>query len=99
MRFSRTTASILGVAACAIACTLFAAGEDAKAPAPQAPAPELKTEKDKASYFLGNNIGRRLRQDGIEIDTKLLLRGLEDAMSGAKSQLRVDEEQNGFHAL
>jgi len=99
MRFSSTTASILGIAACAIACTLIAAGEDAKAPAPQAPAPELKTEKDKASYFLGNNIGRRLRQDGIEIDTKLLLRGLEDAMSGAKSLVSQDEAQKAFAAL
>src|SRR5262252_910814 len=44
----------------------------------------LKTQKDKASYVIGLNIGKGLHRDGVDIDPNVLLRGLKDAISGAK---------------
>jgi FKBP-type peptidyl-prolyl cis-trans isomerase FklB len=52
---------------------------------------ELKTEKEKASYSIGASIGRNLHNDGIDIDTAILLRGLKDGLSGGTLKLTDDE--------
>jgi FKBP-type peptidyl-prolyl cis-trans isomerase len=44
----------------------------------------LGTPKDKMSYALGVDIGRNLRQQAIETDIDLLIRGVEDHLSGGK---------------
>jgi len=51
----------------------------------------LKTQKDKASYAIGVNIGKSMKKDSVDIDTAILLRGLKDGMSGAKPLLTDDE--------
>jgi FKBP-type peptidyl-prolyl cis-trans isomerase FklB len=51
----------------------------------------LNTQKDKASYAVGASIGRSLQRDGIEVDPNLVLRGLNDQMSGGKLLLNEDE--------
>ena len=51
----------------------------------------LKTDKDKASYAIGMNIGAGLHRDSVDIDPSILLRGLKDALAGNKPLLTDDE--------
>jgi UDP-GlcNAc:undecaprenyl-phosphate/decaprenyl-phosphate GlcNAc-1-phosphate transferase len=51
----------------------------------------LKTPKDKLSYGIGTDVGRNLKRLNIDVDTELLLKGLTDALRGAKP-LMTDEE-------
>jgi len=51
----------------------------------------LVTPKDKTSYAIGENIGKNMQRDGVDIDPKILLRGLQDALANGK-QLMTDEE-------
>jgi FKBP-type peptidyl-prolyl cis-trans isomerase FklB len=59
----------------------------------------LTTQKDKASYAIGMNIGKSMHRDGVDIDTSILLRGLKDGMSGAKPLLTDDEAKAALTAL
>ncbi len=52
---------------------------------------ELKTQKDKASYAIGMNIGHGLKRDGIDVDPAILERALKDTLSDGKL-LMTDEE-------
>jgi FKBP-type peptidyl-prolyl cis-trans isomerase FklB len=51
----------------------------------------LKTQKDKASYAIGLNIGKSMNKDSVDVDTSILLRGLKDGLAGGKPLL-TDEE-------
>jgi FKBP-type peptidyl-prolyl cis-trans isomerase FklB len=51
----------------------------------------LTTEKDKQSYAIGLNVGQSLHRDGIVVDPKILVRGLQDAMAGGKVMLTDDQ--------
>jgi FKBP-type peptidyl-prolyl cis-trans isomerase FklB len=51
----------------------------------------LTTEKDKQSYAIGLNVGQSLHRDGIAVDPKILVRGLQDAMAGGKVLLTDDQ--------
>jgi FKBP-type peptidyl-prolyl cis-trans isomerase FklB len=59
----------------------------------------LKTQKDKASYAIGLNIGKSLHKDSVEVDPNILARGLKDAMAGSKSLLTDDEIKATMMAL
>jgi FKBP-type peptidyl-prolyl cis-trans isomerase len=52
---------------------------------------ELKTQKEKASYGVGLNIGNNLKGQLPDVDVNALVRGLRDAMSGAKSAVPDSE--------
>ena len=60
-----------------------------------APVLTLKTQKDKASYAVGLNVGRnlgaQLHQQSVEVDQAILLRGVKDALAGGKTLLTDDE--------
>ncbi len=45
---------------------------------------ELKTQNQKASYGIGLNIGKNLKEQFPEVDFNALSRGLKDAIAGAK---------------
>jgi len=47
----------------------------------------LKTLRDKASYGIGLNIAASLKSQGAEVDPRLLVRGLLDALEGRKPLL------------
>lgn len=47
----------------------------------------LKTLKERASYAIGLNIGKSIKQDDIDIDIELLAKGLADAVRGEKPLL------------
>jgi FKBP-type peptidyl-prolyl cis-trans isomerase FklB len=59
----------------------------------------LKTQKEKASYAIGMNIGKNLKRDAVEIDPAVLSRGLRDALAGNKLLLTDDEAKAALTAL
>lgn len=68
-----------------------------KTPAKKAPATAaksaftLKTQKEKASYALGMNIGSGLHRQGIPVDAAIVARGLRDAMGSGKTLMTEEE--------
>src|SRR5271168_4262471 len=52
----------------------------------------LKTQKDKASYAIGMNIGKGLHKDSVDIDLSILMRGIKDSMAASGKSLLTDEE-------
>jgi FKBP-type peptidyl-prolyl cis-trans isomerase FklB len=67
----------------------------AKAPVPLT----LNTQKDKASYAIGLNIGKSMHKDSVEVDPAILLRGLKDGLTGSKPLLTDDEARASMVAL
>jgi FKBP-type peptidyl-prolyl cis-trans isomerase FklB len=51
----------------------------------------LTTEKDKQSYAIGLNVGKSLHRDDIDVDPKIVLQGLQDAMADGKLLLTDDQ--------
>ncbi len=64
-----------------------------------APAAEMKTTKQKASYGIGLNIGNNLKRSGFDLDLAILMRGLADALAGAKPALEAQDLQESIMAL
>jgi FKBP-type peptidyl-prolyl cis-trans isomerase len=58
---------------------------------PAAEESPFKSTREKASYALGMNMGKQLRQNGAEIDVDLYMKALKEAMSGGKL-LMTDEQ-------
>jgi FKBP-type peptidyl-prolyl cis-trans isomerase FklB len=54
------------------------------------PAP-LATQKAKFSYALGMNLGGSLHRQSVEVDPNLLMQGLKDGLTGAKSRMTEEE--------
>jgi FKBP-type peptidyl-prolyl cis-trans isomerase FklB len=52
---------------------------------------KLADGKEKLSYSIGVDVGRNLKQQGIDVDPDLLARGLKDILSGRKTLLTDDE--------
>ena len=59
----------------------------------------FKTDKDKQSYAIGENIGHSLKSDGLDVDPNIVAQGLKDAMTGAKSQMSDAEMQDAMSKL
>ncbi len=71
------------------ACVSMLAG--AAAFAQDAPAPELSTDKQKASYSVGLQLGKMVSSAPELIDQDALIVGLRDAIAGADP--KIDEEE------
>jgi FKBP-type peptidyl-prolyl cis-trans isomerase FklB len=67
----------------------------AKTPAPLT----LKTQKEKASYAIGMNIGKNLKRDSVEVDPSVLYRALKDAYTGSKLLLTDEEAKTALTTL
>ena len=93
------------VSAAVLLLGIASAQQDASAPAqPEATAPSkhtptvkgvpttLTTQKEKQSYAIGMNLGENLKQQNLEIDPNLLLRGVKDTLAGGKMLMTPDEE-------
>jgi FKBP-type peptidyl-prolyl cis-trans isomerase len=52
---------------------------------------ELKSPKEKISYIIGMDLGKNFKKQSVEVDPDSLVRGLKDALSGAKSRLTEQE--------
>jgi FKBP-type peptidyl-prolyl cis-trans isomerase len=62
----------------------------AKPPAAQEPSP-FKTPAEKRSYALGMETGGPLRNNSVEVDTDLFIKGFKDAISGGKTLLTEED--------
>jgi FKBP-type peptidyl-prolyl cis-trans isomerase FklB len=72
--------------------------------AKKTPAPlVLKTQKDKASYAIGMNIGKglkeNLKKDSVDVNSDILARGMRDALAGNKPLLTDEESQAALTSL
>jgi len=52
---------------------------------------ELKTEKQKASYAVGFDMGSSLKENGLDIDADILVQAIKDALSGATPLMSEQE--------
>jgi FKBP-type peptidyl-prolyl cis-trans isomerase FklB len=76
-------------------------------PAPQASAPAsgaaqaspYSTDKEKASYAIGLNIGSSLKRDGLDVDPNIVTQGLKDAMTGAPTKISEADAQQAMTNL
>lgn len=57
------------------------------------------TEKEKASYAIGVNIGKNLQHDGVDVDPAMVQRGIRDTVSGKKLLLTDDEMKTALTGL
>lgn len=51
------------------------------------------TDKEKASYAIGQNIGKSLQHDGLDVDPNIVSQGLKDAMTGVTSKITEADAQ------
>lgn len=72
-------------AVCAAALPVSAAEEKPSAPV------KLETEEQKISYIFGNNIGTRMKSDGLKVDLDSLVAGIKEALAGSPSRLSEEE--------
>jgi FKBP-type peptidyl-prolyl cis-trans isomerase FklB len=56
-----------------------------------AAAPALATKKDKISYAIGADLGNKLKQSSIDVDSAVLTRALKDVLGGGKPAMSDDE--------
>ncbi len=52
---------------------------------------ELKTQKDKASYAIGLDMGGSLKKNEIDVNTDALIQGIKDSLTDAKPRLSDQE--------
>ena len=54
---------------------------------------DLKSDVQKSSYAIGQQIGREIKGQGIEVDTDAIAMSIQDAMAGKESRLTMAEMQ------
>jgi len=57
---------------------------------------ELKTDRDKASYALGMNLGEGLKKESENLDAAIVQRAMQDALSGKKTLLTEEEAKSAW---
>lgn len=60
--------------------------------------PDLKSDKGQASYAIGQQIGKNIKAQNIEVDTKTLAIAMSDAASG-KSEMTDEQMQKAMMKL
>jgi FKBP-type peptidyl-prolyl cis-trans isomerase FkpA len=69
------------------------------APAPSGQAGKPESVEDRASYIIGYNLGRTLKQNDVKANTDLILRGLNAGLTGEKGMFTDEEMQAAMQAL
>ncbi len=59
----------------------------------------LKSQKEKVSYIIGMNIGSNFKRQLIDIDPGILMKGIQEALAGAKPLLTEQEIQETMVAF
>ena len=62
-------------------------------------AAELKTQKEKASYAIGMDMGNSLKRNGVEVDPEILGQALKAVIKGEKTLLTDQEVKTTLTAL
>ena len=57
------------------------------------------TNDQKASYLIGQNMGKRLKPFAADLDAKLIVKAIEDALAGKPSVVSAAEEQAVMQAF
>jgi len=52
---------------------------------------DLTTEKDKVNYGIGVSLARNFKQQGMDVDVDLVVKGMKDALTGKKLLMSEDE--------
>lgn len=73
------------------------AAQSAQPAAPQAGKPE--SVQDRAAYVIGFNLGRQLKQNDINANTDLIVKGLKDGVGGSEGLLTEQEMQEAMQAF
>ncbi len=60
-------------------------------PASAAEKTVLKSEKDKVNYGIGVSIGKNFKQQGMQVDLNLVVKGLKDELTGKKLLMSEDD--------
>jgi peptidyl-prolyl cis-trans isomerase B (cyclophilin B) len=60
---------------------------------------DFKTDIDKASYIIGGQVVGSFKQQGIEVNVEMLVRGIRDALAGQKSPFTEEEQRAIMMAL
>jgi FKBP-type peptidyl-prolyl cis-trans isomerase len=59
----------------------------------------LTTQKQKASYGIGRNVGQRFKHDLIELDLEAFMRGFKDVLADTPSPISDEEMKTVMEAL
>ncbi len=54
---------------------------------------EVKSDKEKASYAIGTQIGKQIKSQNIDIDADVLAAAINDAVSGKEPRLKPEDMQ------
>jgi FKBP-type peptidyl-prolyl cis-trans isomerase FklB len=57
----------------------------------------LKTQKDQVNYAIGVNLANNLKQQGVEVDQDLVIKGMKDAFAGGELLLSAEELRNSIN--
>jgi FKBP-type peptidyl-prolyl cis-trans isomerase FklB len=61
--------------------------------------PQLKDQKDKASYSIGYDIGETFKKQKIDLNTDTFIAGLKEAMSGKEAAMSKEEREKTLQAF
>jgi FKBP-type peptidyl-prolyl cis-trans isomerase len=100
-RLSVVATGLLGASVAALAQSPAApAQKPAASPAPApAAAPFYKTERERIGYSIGANVGRGLKETGVDADPAALAAAVTDALTGAPTKMTDAEMASTLNAL
>jgi FKBP-type peptidyl-prolyl cis-trans isomerase FklB len=61
--------------------------------------PQLKDQKDKASYSIGYDIGTTFKKQNIDLNTDALFSGLKEGLAGKEASLSKEEREKTLEAF
>ena len=67
--------------------------------APQSGRPKPESVNDRASYIIGYNLGKSMKQQDVTANTDLVMQGLRDGMGGGQAMLSDQEMQEAMTAF
>lgn len=60
---------------------------------------DLGTDKGKASYGIGMQIGQNMKAQGVDVDPQAVAAGMSDALAGKESQIKQEDIQKSMQVL
>jgi FKBP-type peptidyl-prolyl cis-trans isomerase FklB len=76
-----------------LAASLLVSSQLILAAEQSSPSAAFKTKEDAYSYAIGASVGKNFRKDGVSINHKLFLQGMDDALADSKLKLTDKEFQ------